>query len=92
MKKELIGVLIAACLFAVAIFSILYFFDIIAILAAMLFGFTILAIILVFVLLFAFGSILFFAAFYYLIKKKPEIQADGNYTLNMEKGKNDEEK
>lgn len=90
MKKELLSVLVAACLFAAALFSILYFFDVIKMLAAMLFGLTILAVILVFVLLFAFGFILFFAAFYYLIKKKPEIQSHGNYTLDMEKGRGEE--
>jgi len=35
---------------------------------------------------------MFFALFYYLFEKKPTVQTNSNYSLNMEKGKGEEEK
>ena len=90
MIKGIAGVLVSATLFAVAVYIILQLLGIIAIIVMFLIGLGILAMILVFVLLFAFGFVLFFAAFYYMIEKKPTV-TPGEYTLEMEKGKNDEE-
>lgn len=89
MIKGIAGVLIAAALFAAAVYIILHFLGIIVIIAAMFVGLGILAMILVFIALFAFGFVLFFAAFYYMIEKKPTV-TPGEYTLKMEKGKNEE--
>jgi len=89
MIKGIAGVLIAAALFAAAVYIILHFIGVIAIILAVLVGFGILAMILIFIALFAFGFVLFFAAFYYMIEKKPNVTS-GEYTLKMEKGKNEE--
>ena len=87
MIKGLVGVILAAIIFAAALYLILHFIGVIAILAGLLAGAFIIAAIIAFILLFAFGFVLFFAAFYYLIEKKPTVQTNGNYTLSMEKGK-----
>ena len=89
MIKGIAGILIAAALFASAVYIILHFLGIIAIIIGMLFGIAIIAIMLVFIVLFALGFVLFFAAFYYIIEKKPTV-VPGKYTLKMEKGKNEE--
>jgi membrane protein implicated in regulation of membrane protease activity len=85
MIKGIAGVLIAAALFAAAVYIILHFLGALLIFV----GLGILAMILVFIALFAFGFVLFFAAFYYMIEKKPTV-TPGEYTLKMEKGKNEE--
>jgi membrane protein implicated in regulation of membrane protease activity len=89
MKKGLVGVLIAAVLFALAVYIILQFLGVLAIIAGFLIALGIIAFILIFILLFALGFIIFFAAFYYMIEKKP-IVTHGEYTLDMEKGKHEE--
>jgi len=89
MIKGLLGVFVAAVLFAAAVYIILHFLGIIAIIAAFLIAFGILAFIIIFILLFAFGFILFFAAIYYMIEKKPTV-TPGEYTMDMQKGKNEE--
>ena len=88
MMKGLVGVLIAAVLFAAAVYIILHFLGIIAIIAGFLIALGIIAFILIFILLFALGFVLFFAALYYMIEKKPTV-TPGEYTLDMEKGKNE---
>jgi hypothetical protein len=89
MIKGLVGVLIAAVLFATAVYIILHFLGVLAIIAGFLIALGIIAFILIFILLFALGFVLFFAALYYMVEKKPTI-TPGEYTLNMEKGKNEE--
>jgi len=87
MIKGILGLIIAAVLFAAAIFLILHFIGIIAIIVGIIAAGFLIGAVIAFILLFAFGFVLFFATFYYLIEKKPEIQKNGNYTLSMEKGK-----
>ena len=86
MIKGIIGVLIAAIIFATAVYIILHFLGIIAIIAAFLIALGILAFILIFIVLFALGFVLFFAALYYMIEKKPTVMP-GEYNLSMEKEK-----
>jgi hypothetical protein len=88
MIKGLIGVLISAVIFAVAVYAILHVLGIIAAIAAFLVVLGLFAFVLIFILLFAFGFVLFFAAIYYMIEKKPTVM-HGEYTLDMEKGKNE---
>ena len=88
MIKGLGGVLIAAALFAVAVYIILHFLDVLVIIAGFLAALGLIAFILIFILLFALGFVMFFAAFYYMIEKKPTV-TPGEYTLDMEKGKNE---
>ena len=88
MIKGLAGVLIAAILFAAAVYVVLHFLGVIAMIAAFLVMSAIIVFILIFILLFIFGFILFFAAIYYMIEKKPTVKP-GEYTLDMEKGKNE---
>ncbi len=91
MIKGIIGILLSAIIFAVALFLILHFLGLIAIIVGIIaLGFVIGAII-AFILLLAFAFVLFFAVFYYLIEKKPIIQKSGNYTLSMEKEKGKED-
>jgi len=88
MIKGLVGVLIAAALFAVAVYIILHFLGVLAIIAGFLIALGLIAFIIIFILLFALGFVMFFAAFYYMIEKKPTV-TPGEYTLDMEKGKNE---
>jgi len=88
MIKGIAGILIAAALFAIAVYIILHFLGVLVIIAAMLVGLGILAMILIFIVLFALGFVMFFAAVYYMIEKKPTV-TPGEYTLSMEKGKNE---
>jgi len=91
MIKGIIGILLSSIIFAVALFLILHFLGLIAIIVGIIaLGFVIGAII-AFILLLAFAFVLFFAVFYYLIEKKPIIQKRGNYTLSMEKEKGKED-
>lgn len=89
MIKGIVGVGLAALIFAIALFLILNFIGFIAIIAGFIAGAFIIAAIVLFILLFALGFVFFFAAFYYLIEKKPVIQENVDYTLSMEKGKDE---
>jgi hypothetical protein len=86
--KGLVGVLIAAVLFAAAVYIILHFLGVLKIIAGFLVVLGLIAFVLIFILLFAMGFVLFFAAFYYIIEKKPTV-TPGEYALDMEKGKNE---
>jgi len=88
MIKGLLGVVVAAVIFAAIAYGILQILGIIALIAAFFVVLGVLAFFLIFMLLFVFGFILFFAAIYYMIEKKPTV-TPGEYTLNMEKGKNE---
>jgi UPF0716 family protein affecting phage T7 exclusion len=92
MIKGLLGVGVAALLFAIAIYLILHLLGYIAIIIGFLAVIGILAAVLLFIMLFAIGFVFFFAAFYYLIERKPTIQNHGNYKLSMEKGKGESDK
>ena len=89
MIKGIIGVGLAALIFAIALILILNFIGFIVILAGFIAGAFIIAAIIMFILLFALGFVFFFAAFYYLIEKKPVTQENIDYTLSMEKGKDE---
>jgi hypothetical protein len=88
MMKGLLGVFIAAVLFAVGVYIILDLLGVLAMIVGFLVALGILAFVLVFIVLFAFGFVLFFAALYFMIEKKPTVRP-GDYTLDMEKGKNE---
>jgi len=90
MLKGLAGVIIAAVLFAAAIFLIFNFIGLIAIIVGIIAAGFIIGAVIAFILLFVFGFVLFFALFYFLFEKKPEIQTSGNYNLSMEKGKGED--
>jgi hypothetical protein len=88
MMKGLFGVLLAAILFAAGVYIALHFLGVLTSIAGYLIAIGIVAVILSFILLFALGFVIFFAAFYYMIEKKPTV-TPGEYTLDMEKGKNE---
>ncbi len=92
MIKGLVGMILAAIIFAATIFLIFHFIGVLALIVGIIAAGFIIGAIVVFILLLVFGFILFFATFYYLIEKKPTVQTKGNYTLSMEKGKGEEEK
>ena len=89
MIKGILGVFVAAIIFSAAIFLILNFIGVIAIIVGIFAVGFIIAAILIFILIFAFGFILFFAAIYYILEKKPTV-TPGEYTMDMQKGKNEE--
>ena len=88
MIKGLLGVIVAAVIFAAVAYGILQVLGIIAMIATFFVVLGIFVFFLIFVLLFVFGFILSFAAIYYMIEKKPTV-TPGEYTLDMEKGKNE---
>ena len=92
MIKGLVGMILAAIIFAATIFLIFHFIGVLALIVGVIAAGFLIGAIVVFILLLVFGFILFFATFYYLIEKKPTVQTNGNYTLSMEKRKGEEEK
>lgn len=68
----------------VVVLGLLHYFDVLAVIA-LLIGFGVLIAIILFTIVT--GVVLIFAVPYYLLAKKPKIDAYGNYTLEDVKGK-----
>ena len=92
MIKGIISMFLGAIITALIIFGIIYLFFsgiIFWIVGAIAVTFMLGAIILL-IIVFIFMLLLFFAFFYYFAEKKPTI-SEGEYTLDMEKGKHEKE-
>lgn len=89
MIKGIAGVILGAVLVAVIFLGVLWliFSGIILWIAGFVLGSLIVAAIIVFIVIFVFAVIVFFALFYYLAEKSPQVEP-GEYTLEDQKGKN----
>ena len=90
MIKGLVSALLSALLVAAIISGIVYLFFsgiLLSILGFVIDGLLV-AVIILFSIVFIFTLIAFFALFYYMAEKKPEV-TQGEYKLEEEKGKNE---
>ena len=90
MIKGIAAVVLGAVLVAVIILGVLWliFSGLILWIAGFVLGSLIVAGIIVFIVLFVLAVIVFFALFYYLAEKSPQVEP-GEYILEDQKGKND---
>ena len=90
MIKGLISALLGALVVAAIISGVAYLFfsGILLSILGFVIGGLIVAAILLFAIVFIFTLIVFFALFYYMAEKKPEV-TPGKYKLEEEKGKNE---
>ncbi len=87
-KAAALALVLFLAIFA-AILLVLHFLGILLLAIAFMGLFVLIAI---FLLVVAFGLVMIFLAFYYMLKKKPEVQEYGDYTLDQVKGKEDWDK
>ena len=93
MIKGILGMLLGALITALVIIGLIYllFSGILLWIAGILIGGVIIAALILFIIIFVFAILIFFAFFYYIAEKKPTI-TPGDYSLDMSKGKHEDEK
>ena len=89
MIKGILSMILGALLITTIIIGAFYFSGAILFLLGMIAIGMLFIVALLFILVFIFVFIGIFAFFYYFAEKKPTIST-GNYTLDMEKGKNED--